>query len=103
MRITTTDGQEYITPDMCGYCEMDTGGEHQANCPCYQSLGEQMVNDPTFNILTGKQYRVVAGRLYMVRPDSPPKWGYQDMAKENLRLAEEAMPSTLEVWPKWDD
>jgi len=35
MRITTTDGQKYILPDMCIYCQMTTGGEHQLNCPLY--------------------------------------------------------------------
>ena len=38
MRITTTDGRVYERPDMCGYCSMDTGGNHQFNCPCYQPL-----------------------------------------------------------------
>jgi len=28
--------------------------------------------------------------------------GYQTMAAENLRLAEEDMPIALETWPKWD-
>ena len=28
--------------------------------------------------------------------------GYQTMAAENLRLAEEDMPIALETWPEWD-
>ena len=51
MRITTTDGQEYTMPDMCGYCNMDTAGNHEMNCPCRQPLGVQMVSNPIFNIL----------------------------------------------------
>lgn len=35
MRITTTDGKVYDRPDMCGYCEMTTGGQHQWNCPAF--------------------------------------------------------------------
>lgn len=35
MRLTTTDGKEIITPDTCGYCRMDTAGQHDPKCPCY--------------------------------------------------------------------
>lgn len=32
---TTTDGNEYITPDSCESCELDTGGGHNPKCPLY--------------------------------------------------------------------
>ena len=28
--------------------------------------------------------------------------GYQTMAAENIRLAEEALPIALETWPQWE-
>ena len=28
--------------------------------------------------------------------------GYQTMAAENLKLAEEALPIALETWPQWE-
>ena len=37
MRITTTDGQEHDIPDMCAYCEMNSGGEHKPDCPLYKT------------------------------------------------------------------
>lgn len=34
--MTDTAGQYHPFFDMCGYCEMDTGGQHQPNCPLFQ-------------------------------------------------------------------
>ena len=35
------------------------------------------------------------------------KWlmrkGCEEMAEENLRFAEEALPIALETWPKWEE
>jgi len=36
MRITTTDRRVNDYPNMCGYCEITTGGQHQGNCPLFQ-------------------------------------------------------------------
>ncbi|MCK5601031.1 hypothetical protein KAR91_04125 [Candidatus Pacearchaeota archaeon] len=35
MRLTTTDGKDEIIPDICGYCQTDTAGNHEPKCPCY--------------------------------------------------------------------
>ena len=35
MHFSTSDGKECDVPDMCGFCDMDTGGNHQPNCPLY--------------------------------------------------------------------
>jgi len=35
MRITATDGIDYEHPDMCPYCNITTGGQHQWNCPAF--------------------------------------------------------------------
>ena len=31
-----TAGNPIIFYDMCAYCDMDTGGNHQQGCPCQQ-------------------------------------------------------------------
>lgn len=36
MRSTLTDGSIIDIPDYCFYCNLSTGGEHQADCPLYQ-------------------------------------------------------------------
>ena len=33
MYFTTTDGREVCQSDMCTYCNLDTSGEHQKDCP----------------------------------------------------------------------
>ncbi len=33
MEQTITSGEVISAPDMCGYCCMSTGGQHEANCP----------------------------------------------------------------------
>ena len=38
MKFSTTDGQVYDVANMCAFCNMDTGGNHQPFCPCYQPL-----------------------------------------------------------------
>ena len=30
---TNTDGSMYVHVDMCAYCQLDSGGNHQAHCP----------------------------------------------------------------------
>jgi len=32
---TTTSGEIIIKPDFCIYCDMSTGGTHEAHCPLY--------------------------------------------------------------------
>ena len=34
MRQLTTDGREIVSETMCGYCTLDTAGQHEADCPC---------------------------------------------------------------------
>ena len=36
MKIITTAGKEYIATDQCAYCNIDTAGNHEINCPNYQ-------------------------------------------------------------------
>ena len=31
----TTDGRDIIYYDYCPYCNLDTGGKHQVNCPMF--------------------------------------------------------------------
>ena len=33
MYFSLTDGREIFTADMCGYCQLNTGGEHEKDCP----------------------------------------------------------------------
>ncbi len=35
MFILTTGGHDFEIADVCGYCSLTTGGEHQASCPLY--------------------------------------------------------------------
>jgi hypothetical protein len=32
MKFSFTDGKEIMVPDMCGFCLMGTGGQHELNC-----------------------------------------------------------------------
>lgn len=32
-----TAGNPIIFYDMCAFCDIDTGGNHQSWCPCYQA------------------------------------------------------------------
>lgn len=45
MYYSFTDGTERTVPDMCGYCPMDTGGNHSPNCPCSQPQGFKFWDD----------------------------------------------------------
>lgn len=38
-----TAGNPRIFYDMCGYCDMDTGGNHRSWCPCYKPLNEPIL------------------------------------------------------------
>jgi len=33
MRKSITDGRIYYIPDYCPYCQLDTAGNHEVNCP----------------------------------------------------------------------
>jgi len=33
--ISTTDGKEFLIPDMCPYCQLDTAGNHDLKCPSF--------------------------------------------------------------------
>lgn len=35
MRFSYTDGTTIDIPDMCAYCNMDTGGNHEPHCPFF--------------------------------------------------------------------
>jgi len=68
---------------------MITGGEHEAHCPLYGQPTMWNFGIPTLQLIRAKSFK----ELEMAQ-------GYQDMAVENAKLAEESMPATLEVWPK---
>lgn len=36
MYYSFADGRELNVPDMCGYCQMTTGGAHELHCPLYE-------------------------------------------------------------------
>ena len=38
-----TAGNPIIFYDMCGYCDLDTGGNHRHWCPCYQPINEPIL------------------------------------------------------------
>lgn len=38
MKITTTDGKEYIMPDGYSCCNMNTAGQHEWNCPMSENM-----------------------------------------------------------------
>lgn len=33
MHFSFSDGREVFKPDMCGYCQLNTGGQHEVKCP----------------------------------------------------------------------
>ena len=33
MHFSTADGREWDVADMCAYCNMSTGGQHESHCP----------------------------------------------------------------------
>lgn len=40
MTTTTTDGRRIVMPDVCQSCNLDTAGNHQANC--LQGSGDEL-------------------------------------------------------------
>jgi len=52
MRITTTDGQNYVIPDMCADCQITTAGEHEWNCLCNSSNCIPLSKEKETNIFT---------------------------------------------------
>ena len=47
MRFNTTDGKVWDTPDMCGYCQLDTAGNHQSYCPLSQPTWFNFIQSDT--------------------------------------------------------
>ena len=45
-----TAGQYHPFSDMCAYCEMNTGGQHQLNCPLFQPFPPQEESKVSVNI-----------------------------------------------------
>ena len=41
----TTDGKTITSPDMCPYCSLTTAGDHQPDCPLYQSQFVYLTNE----------------------------------------------------------
>ena len=52
MRTITTDGIVYEQPDMCAYCRITTGGEHEKGCPCDSSNTHLLSEEEETNMLT---------------------------------------------------
>jgi len=42
---TTTDGRTIFTPFECSYCQMNTAGDHDYNCPLHKEK-KIYVSDP---------------------------------------------------------
>jgi len=63
-----------VIPGTASYCGLNTNQHSSAatesNYEISGILGD--LSDIRSDILPEKQYRVVAGRMYVVRPDSPP-------------------------------
>ena len=38
MYFSFSDGREIFKADMCGYCQLNTGGEHEENCPLFNRI-----------------------------------------------------------------
>jgi len=53
MKVSTTDGREYWIPDFCPYCNLDTGGSHEAECPNRYILyyGEEEQRWATYEVI----------------------------------------------------
>lgn len=45
-----TAGNPIIFYDMCGYCEMDTGGNHHPDCPCARLTFTNIPYKPKVNV-----------------------------------------------------
>lgn len=57
-----TAGNPILFYDMCAFCTLDTGGNHQAGCPCYQPrdesvLASRMKVNAHFHYLVEQGYR----------------------------------------------
>ena len=59
-----TGGNLIIFYDMCACCDLDTGGNHQHWCPCYQSSIQK------------ETYAQFGVRL-KVEIDNHPEWGWK--------------------------
>ena len=62
MHYSFSDGTVLDVPDMCGYCQMTTGGAHQPNCPLYQPP----VQRETYPEFVKRKQRQI---------DEHPEWG----------------------------
>ena len=40
MYFSFSDGREIFKADMCGCCQLNTGGEHEKDCPFYNPIIE---------------------------------------------------------------
>ena len=63
MYFGTTDGKEVHKPDICSYCNLDTGGQHQQNCPMVQGYK-----------FLGTENAKLAEDLFPVDIDDWPSW-----------------------------
>lgn len=48
---TTTDGRVIDVPDICGHCQLDTGGNHEPHCPFYTPWNTRVISDMEINIV----------------------------------------------------
>ena len=59
-----TAGNPIIFYDMCGYCNMTTGGQHEPHCPCFEPLQRR------------ETYAEFGERLKR-EIEEHPEWGWQ--------------------------
>lgn len=60
-----TGGQYHPVYDMCGYCEMNTGGQHEAHCPLFkQQMKEGYQEMAEINIEIAKEFLPIALENY---------------------------------------
>ena len=66
MRFSTTDGRVWDTPDMCGYCQLDTAGNHQSHCPLSQLVwfnSTQSDTEPSITRFPEESFRQILKRV----------------------------------------
>jgi len=38
MHFSTSDGKQWDVPEMCAHCQLNTGGEHEKDCPLFNPI-----------------------------------------------------------------
>jgi len=76
MYFSLSNGREFFKADMCGYCQLSTGGEHEKDCPLFNPI-----------IAKGEMFSRVNIR-YEVLPDLSINFRKEEVMDLNREFAE---------------